>query len=302
MRRIPWCDCAFIAHLCYIRSSLYKSVLSIARAGRKALADKATWFSESLARGLKVARAFDREQPKMRISEVAAKTGMTRASARRYLLTLKDLGYVGAEGEWFYPLPHILELGYSFVSSARLEEFVEPILQRLSAETDAAAHFAVFDNNETLCLGSVFSQKLFGFFISIGARQPAYAGSMGKVLLAGLSNEKLDAYLTTVRRVAHTKETLTSVAALRREIEEVREQGYALNRGEMTPGIVGVAVPVRNKDGAVAGTVNANWISTQPIKSAEIKRCLGPLREAAGQIEMRLASGAVPTGWISRER
>ena len=266
------------------------------------MADKATWFSESLARGLKVARAFDREQPKMRISEVAAKTGMTRASARRYLLTLKDLGYVGAEGEWFYPLPRILELGYSFVSSARLEEFVEPILQRLSAETDAAAHFAVFDNNETLCLGSVFSQKLFGFFISIGARQPAYAGSMGKVLLAGLSNEKLDAYLTTVRRVAHTKETLTSVAALRREIEEVREQGYALNRGEMTPGIVGVAVPVRNKDGAVAGTVNANWISTQPIKSAEIKRCLGPLREAAGQIEMRLASGAVPTGWISRER
>ncbi len=134
------------------------------------MADKATWFSESLARGLKVARAFDREQPKMRISEVAAKTGMTRASARRYLLTLKELGYVGAEGEWFYPLPRILELGYAFVSSARLEEFVEPILQRLSAETDSAAHFAVFDNNETLCLGSVFSQKLFGFFISIGAR------------------------------------------------------------------------------------------------------------------------------------
>jgi IclR family pca regulon transcriptional regulator len=266
------------------------------------LADKATWFSESLARGLKVARAFDREQPKMRISEVAAKTGMTRASARRYLLTLKELGYVGSEGEWFYPLPRILELGYAFVSSARLEEFVEPILQRLSSETDAAAHFAVFDNNETLCLGSVFSQKLFGFFISIGARQPAYAGSMGKVLLAGLSSEKLDAYLASVRRVAHTKETMISAPALRRELSEIQEQGYALNRGEMTPGIVGVAVPVHSKDGAVAGAVNANWISTQSIKSTDIKRCLGPLREAAQQIEMRLASGAVPTGWISRER
>src|SRR5262249_10575326 len=107
---------------------------------------------------------------------------------------------------------------------------------------------------------------------------------------------------TSVRRVAHTKETLTSVAALRREIAEIQEQGYALNRGEMTPGIVGVAVPVRHKDGAVAGAVNANWISTQALKGAEIKRCLGPLREAAQQIEMRLASGAVPTGWISRER
>jgi len=169
-------------------------------------------------------------------------------------------------------------------------------------ETDAAAHFAVFDNNETLCLGSVFSQKLFGFFISIGARQPAYAGSMGKVLLAGLSDTKLDEYLASVRRVAHTKETVTSAAILRREIAEVREQGYALNRGEMTPGIVGVAVPVRNKDGTVASVVNANWISTSSIKAAEIKRCLGPLREAAKQIEMRLASGAVPTGWVSRER
>lgn len=285
-----------------MRSSLYKMALSIARAGREALTEKATWFSESLARGLRVARAFDREQPKMRISEVAAKTGMTRASARRYLLTLKELGYVGAEGEWFYPLPRILELGYAFVSSARLEEFVESILQQLSEETEAAAHFAVLDNNETLCLGSVSSRKLFGFFIAIGARQPAYAGSMGKMLLAGLSDTRLDEYIASVRRVAHTKETMISAAALRREIAEIREQGYALNRGEMTPGIVGVAVAVRNKDGAVAGVVNANWISTQSIKSAEIKRCLGPLRDAAKQIEMRLASGAVPTGWISRER
>jgi IclR family transcriptional regulator, pca regulon regulatory protein len=266
------------------------------------LEGKAAWFSESLARGLKVARAFDREQPKMRISEVAAKTGMTRASARRYLLTLKELGYVGAEGDWFYPLPRILELGYSFVSSARLEEFVEPVLQRLSEATDAAAHFAVFDNNETLCLGSVFSQKMFGFFISIGARHPAYAGSMGKVLLAGLSDTKLDEYLSSVRRVAHTKETLINTATLRREIAKIQEQGYALNRGELTPGIVGVAVPVRSKDGAVAGAVNANWISTQPIKNTDVKRCLDPLREAARQIEMRLSSGAVPTGWISRDR
>ncbi len=280
-------------------------MLSIARpsaTGRNALADKAAWFSESLSRGLKVARAFDREQPKMRISEVATKTGMTRASARRYLLTLKELGYVGAEGDWFFPLPRILELGYSFVSSARLEDFVEPILQRLSQATDAAAHFGVFDNNETLCLGSVFSQKLFGFFISIGARHPAYAGSMGKVLLSGLSDARLDEYLTSVRRVAHTKETLISAAALRKEIAKVKEQGYALNRGELTPGIVGVAVPVRSKDGAVAGAVNANWISTQPMKHADIKRCLGPLREAAEQIELRLSSGAVPTGWITRDR
>jgi IclR family pca regulon transcriptional regulator len=270
------------------------------RFGRQRVAGQAAWFSQSLARGLIVARAFDRESPRMRSSDVAAKTGLTRAAARRYLLTLKELGYLGADGDWFYPMPRILELGYSFISSARLEEFVEPVLKTLSDQTGAAAHFAVLDKNETLCLGSVFSSKMFGFFIAIGARHPAYAGSMGKVLLSGLTPKQLDDYLASVRRVAHTAETLINAAALRREILAVRKTGYAINRGELNTGIVGVAVPVCGKDGSVAAVVNVNWISVHSIKIAEIKRYLGPLRQAAEQIELRLSSGAVPTGWIAR--
>jgi IclR family pca regulon transcriptional regulator len=100
--------------------------------------------------------------------------------------------------------------------------------------------------------------------------------------------------------VAHTSETLTAPAALRREILAVRKAGCAVNRGELNTGVVGIAVPVRNKDGAVAAAVNANWISVHPIKNSEINRYLGPLREAAKQIEIRLSSGAVPVGWISR--
>jgi IclR family pca regulon transcriptional regulator len=269
-------------------------------AGGRVVTEKSAWFSESLARGLKVVKVFDRDTPRMRISEVAAKAAMTRASARRYLLTLKDLGYVGADGDWFYPLPRILELGYSFISSARLEDFVEPVLKALSDQTDAAAHFAVLDNNATLCLGSVFSNKMFGFYISTGARRPAYAGSMGKVLLSGLSDSKLDEYLAAVPRTAHTAETLVKPAALRREIIEIRKAGYAINRGEFTAGIVGIAVPVRNKAGAIVAVVNVNWISVHPIKPAEIKRCLPPLHEAAKHIEARLASGAVPSGWSQR--
>ena len=234
----------------------------------------------------------------MRISDVAAKAKMTRASARRYLLTLRDLGYVGSEGDFFYPMPRILELGYSFVSSARLEDFVEPILKKLSDELDAAAHFAVLDNNETVCLGSMFSQKMLGFYISIGARHPAYAGSLGKILLSGLSEEKLDEYIAAIPLEAHTPETVTKPAALRREIAEVKRLGYALNRGEFNAGIIGVAIPVHTKNGAVAGAVNVNWISVHPMKPAEIKRCLGPLQQAAKQIEVRLSSGPVPHGWM----
>ena len=122
---------------------------------------------------------------------------------------------------------------------------------------------------------------------------------MGKVLLSGLSDAKFDEYLSSVRRVAHTSETLMTAAALRREIAGIRNAGYAINRGELTPGIIGIAVPVRSKDGTVAAVVNANWISVQPVKNVDLKRCLGPLRETAKQIELRLSSGAVPTGWIS---
>ena len=142
---------------------------------------------------------------------------------------------------------------------------------------------------------------LFRSFIAIGARLPAYAGSMGKVLLSGLSDDKLEAYLVAVPRVAHTRETLTKPAALRRELAAIRKAGYAINRGERTPGVVGIAVPVRNRDGTVAAVVNVNWLSVQAVKPAEINRCLGPLREAAKQIELRLSSGAVPTGWIARQ-
>jgi IclR family transcriptional regulator, pca regulon regulatory protein len=292
--------------LCYYRTYVLLLILSLdrdvvnARFGRQRVAGKAAWFSQSLARGLIVARAFDRESPRMRGSDVATKTGLTRAAARRYLLTLKELGYLGADGDWFYPMPRILELGYSFISCARLEEFVEPILKTLSDQAGAAAHFAVLDKNETLCLGSVFSSKMFGFFIAIGARHPAYAGSMGKVLLSGLADKQLDEYLGSARRVAHTEKTLIATVALRREILAVRKTGYAINRGELNTGIVGVAVPVRSKDGSVAAVVNVNWISVHPIKNAEIKRYLGPLREAAKQIELRLSSGAVPVGWLSR--
>jgi IclR family transcriptional regulator, pca regulon regulatory protein len=262
--------------------------------------DKAPWFSESLARGLLVARAFDRSSPKMRCSEVALKTGLTRAAARRYLLTLRELGYVGSDGDWFFPMPRILELGYSFISSARLEDFVEPILKRLADDTGKAAHFAVLDKNETLCLGSVFSPRMSGFFIAIGARHPAYAGSMGKVLLAGLGDRALEKYLASVPRSAYTAETLTGVADLRREILTARKSGYAVNRGELNTGIVGVAVPVHGKGGSVAAVVNVNWISVNGIKSAEIKRSLAPLHDAARQLELMLSSGAVPTGWLSR--
>jgi IclR family pca regulon transcriptional regulator len=146
----------------------------------------------------------------------------------------------------------------------------------------------------------MFSQKMLGFYISIGARHPAYAGSLGKILLSGLSEEKFEEYLASVPLKVHTAETLTKPASLRREIAEVKRLGYALNRGEFNAGIVGVAVPVHNKDGAVAGAVNVNWISVQPIKPAEIKRCLGPLHQAAKQIEVRLSSGPVPHGWMPR--
>ena len=108
---------------------------------------------------------------------------------------------------------------------------------------------------------------MLGYFIAVGARHPAYAGSMGKVLLAGLSKDKFEHYLAKMPRPAFTKQTLTKAEALRRAINDVHKSGYAVNRGELNVEIVGIAVPVRSRDGAIVAAVNVSWISVNPLKT-----------------------------------
>ncbi|MEE1621564.1 IclR family transcriptional regulator domain-containing protein [Zafaria sp. Z1313] len=220
-------------------------------------------FVQSLARGLDVIRSFDAEHPAMTLTDVAKRTGLSRATARRFLLTLADLGYVRGNGKQFELTAQVLQLGYAFLSSHTLPQLIEPVLEGLSAELGESSSASVLDGPDIVYIARVHTRKIMRVGIAVGTRFPAHATSMGRVLLAHLSPEALDAALTVRPLEAFTPHTLTDPAAIRAELERVREQGWCLVDQELELGLRSLAVPVFAPDGTPAAAINLS-MSTVP--------------------------------------
>src|ERR1700712_1664481 len=187
--------------------------------------ERPTHFVQSLERGLAVIRAFGAEHPELTLSEVARSTGLTRAAARRFLLTLTDLGYVRTDGKHFALTPRILELGFAFLSSLTLPEVAEPHLERLAAELRESSSVSVLDGDEIVYVGRVPTSRIMRVSINVGTRFPAYATSMGRVLLAALEPQQLDAYLERAPIRPLTPRAIDNPHDLRAELERIRAQG-----------------------------------------------------------------------------
>jgi IclR family transcriptional regulator, pca regulon regulatory protein len=215
-------------------------------------------FVQSLERGLAVIRCFTAERPELTLSEVAAATGVTRAAARRFLITLTTLGYVRSDGRLFSLSPRVLDLGYAYLSSLSLPEVAEPHLEALVAEVNESSSLSVLDGDDIVYVARVPTSRIMRVAISVGTRFPAYATSMGRVLLAGLPDTELDAYLAKVRFQRLTGRTVTNPAALRAELVRVRNQGWALVDQELEEGLRAVAAPVRNRAGRTVAAVNVS--------------------------------------------
>ena len=259
-----------------------------------------SYHSESLARGLTVIRAFGHEFPRLRAIEVAKRTGLSRAAARRYLLTLQDLGYVGSDGDVFYLRPRLLDLGFSYLSSIGVEDIVQPALSRISEKTQASSTFAVLDRDEVVFVARAPSRGIFMLATSIGGRVAAHATTLGQVLLASLPPAQLDRYLSESRRVAFTKWTVTDADALRRKLNRVRVDGYALSYAEQFEGIVAVAVPVHNPRGEVVAAVNINMYPANASKIRVAKGFVPVLRREVCELEKTLqAHNFLLMGWAS---
>ena len=157
---------------------------------------------QSLERGLAVIRAFGADTPSLTLSEVARATGLTRAAARRFLLTLTDLGYVRSDGRRFELTARVLELGYAFLSSISLPEVAEPHLERLVAEVHESSSVSVLDGDDIVYVARVPTARIMRVSINVGTRFPAYATSMGRVMLAGMEPDELDAFLAARRAAA----------------------------------------------------------------------------------------------------
>ncbi|MEV4455595.1 IclR family transcriptional regulator C-terminal domain-containing protein [Microbispora sp. NPDC049633] len=251
---------------------------------------------QSLARGLAVIRAFDATSPELTLSEVARKTGLTRAAARRFLLTLAGLGYVRTDGRLFALSPRVLELGYAYLSSLSLPEVALPHLERLAAEVHESASVSVLDDTDIVYVARVPTARIMRVTIAIGTRFPAYCTSMGRVLLAGLSPEDLGAYLARADLRRLTSHTATSPTALRTALDEVRAQGWALVDQELEEGLRSIAAPIRGRDGRVVAAVNVSSHASRTTPESARRDLLPPLLATAAGIEADLRA----TGGASR--
>ncbi|MDP9443490.1 MAG: helix-turn-helix domain-containing protein [Actinomycetota bacterium] len=245
-------------------------------------------FVQSLARGLAVIRVFGAASPELSLSDVARATGLTRAAARRFLLTLADLGYVRADGRRFSLTARVLELGYAYLSSLPLPALAEPHLEWLVGEVGESSSMSVLDGDDVVYVARVPTSRIMTVAISVGTRFPAYATSMGRVLLADLPPPQLDAYLARVDLASFTERTVTDPQALRRAVDEVRDQGWAMVDQELEPGLRAIAAPVRGRDGSGQAAVNVSAHASRVSKVVARRRLLPALLEAVRRIEADL--------------
>ena len=250
-------------------------------------------FIQSLERGLAVIRAFDAEHPELTLSEVARSTGLTRAAARRFLLTLVELGYVRTDGRLFTLRPKILELGYAYLSSLSLPEIALPHLEQLVERVHESTSVSVLDGDEVVYVARVPTKRIMTVSISVGTRFPAYATSMGRVLLAWRSAEWLDGYLASARLKALTAHTLADSESLRAELAAVRERGWAMADQELEEGLRSVAAPIRDQSGQVAAAINVATNVSRISADELVERIVPQLLATARLIEQDFVRSSV---------
>jgi IclR family transcriptional regulator, pca regulon regulatory protein len=253
-------------------------------------ADREADFVQSLQRGLAVIRAFANDEPALTLSEVAGATGLARAAARRFLLTLVDLGYVRVEGRLFRLSPRVLELGRAYLSSLRLPDLARPHLQALVDDVRESATIAVLDDTDIVYVAHVPARRIMSISITVGTRDPAFATSLGRVLLAAQREETLDAYLDAVRLPAMTPRTVADPEALRAELTKIRRQGYALVDQELEDGLRAVAAPIRDGEETVVAALNLAVHASRWTIDAIRRELLPRLLEAAAAVEAELAA------------
>jgi len=246
-------------------------------------------YVQSLERGLAVIKAFDADNPRLTLSEVAARTGLSRAAARRFLRTLVQLGYMRSDGSRFTLRPKVLELGYAYLSSMTLPEVAMPHLEQLVSQVRESSSVSELDGDDVVYIARVPTKRIMTVSISVGTRFPAYATSMGRVLLAAQSEEALTARLGAGPLPGLTEHTITEPSALLAELAKIKEQGWALVDQELEEGLRSIAAPIRDADGQVIAAINVSTHAGRRTLDGVVADLLPPLLATARDIEADLA-------------
>lgn len=245
-------------------------------------------FMTSLARGLAVVKAFSDQRRAMTIAQISHKTGIPRAAVRRCLYTLKQLGYADSEANNFFLKPKILTLGYSYLSSTPLTISAQPCLNMISRALNESCSLAVLDDSEVLYISRSATSRVMSVALNAGSRLPAYCTSLGRVMLAAMSESELQAYFEKVNLRAHTDRTIVSEQRLREILIEVRQNGYAIVEEELEIGLCSIAVPVRGASGATVAALNVGAQATRVTRSQFEQNFLPTLLNAASELSVLL--------------
>ncbi|MDA7415368.1 helix-turn-helix domain-containing protein [Xenophilus arseniciresistens] len=242
--------------------------------------DRRDWIA-GLERGVSIIEAFDDAHPRMTASEAGQRTGMTRTAARRYLLTLQHMGYVASDGKLFWLTPRVLRLGQSYLESARLPRIVQPFLQRVTAGTHETAYLSVLDGDDVVYIARNGPNRSMNTGYVLGARVPAQVTASGMLMLALRSDADLARWLATRELKVFTSFTIADKEDLRKEFARIRAQGWALSEQQLDLNSRGIAVPLRDRHGALVGALNITMPMGQEQSKDAVARVLPVLREAA---------------------
>ncbi len=267
---------AIIAHFCANTARHRSSAMT-----KKPDLDRRDWIA-GLEKGLMILEAFDSQHARMTPTQAAARTGLTRTAARRYLLTLESLGYVYTDGKLYGLTPRVLRVGWSYFDSARLPRTVQPYLQQLSASLNESAYVSVLDGWELVFIARNGVSRVMTTGFVLGARVPAPLTSPGVVLLAHHPDrEAVRAWLDETELPPFTPHTITNKARLLEQVDQARDAGYAAIEQQLQVGVRGIAVPLKNRHGEVVAALSTNMPIGAETTDAAVRRVLPHLQEAA---------------------
>jgi IclR family pca regulon transcriptional regulator len=246
--------------------------------------DRPPEFVEALAKGLAILECFGAGNSEMTLSEIARLVNLSPAAARRSLITLHALGFVGQTNKRFHLRPKVMSLGSAFYFSARIDELLQPELRHIVGKFGDASSVATLDDQDVIYIAHYSVQRARRASAVVGARYPAHATSLGRVLLAGLPDPQLDEYFEHLQPVALTTRTVVSAEELRRKVYKARELGYATTVDQLDYGITAIAVPIRGKGGGTIAALNSSGYTGMVTPDQLVAERLTELQASASRI------------------
>ncbi|ODT69654.1 MAG: IclR family transcriptional regulator [Pelagibacterium sp. SCN 63-23] len=237
-----------------------------------------------LVRGLAVLECFDEQHARMSITDVAQRTGLERATARRCLLTLVHLGYASYDGKFFELTPRVLNLGHSYLATTPLPRLIQPFLEDLSQATGESSSAAVLEGTNILYIARASSRRVMSINLAPGARLPAYCTSMGRTLLAAAPAGEARAILEKSELIAYTDRTKADMASITTELAVIAAQGFAVIDQELELGLCSIAVPLMNASGQVVAALNIGAQTARSPTSRMIAQFLPLMRKVQAEV------------------